>query len=253
MRPRKVPNRDAQRGASAGGSRRAGTLQIVAVLLSVAALITLLLVVREYRLHRDASQLLYTRLVKSRDVAIAARSAISALTDAEIREQYYVLTGETVYSEAYADDTRKWQDEFAALELVAVKTPSSPLVHDLSEAGGRTLDELAQTIAISDKDGRDAALARIRKGSGLVYLGKARDLAVQIEHLEEEALDDSSKMLTLLGLRAIERIAAASIALFCFSFAAVVLPIFNRRRERAIEAEADARRHHLDRGVLKAD
>jgi hypothetical protein len=49
---------------------------------------------------------IYTQAVKQRDISDTVRNAVSALQDAELREQDYVLTGETTYSEAYADDIR---------------------------------------------------------------------------------------------------------------------------------------------------
>src|SRR5271170_6499246 len=90
-----------------------------AAFLMAAAIATIVLAGREYRRDKDACQLLYTQSVKMRDIVDNANNALSALIDAGIREQDYVLTGETVYSEAYADDIRNWRDEYAALELVA--------------------------------------------------------------------------------------------------------------------------------------
>src|SRR5579863_8206324 len=92
-----------------------------AAFMPIAAVAVLGLIVRECLRDSDAYRLLYTRSVKKHDIVDAARNALSALSDAEIREQNYVLTGETVYSAAYADDIRAWEDESAALELVAIK------------------------------------------------------------------------------------------------------------------------------------
>src|ERR1700721_3145849 len=94
-------------------------IQTVAVLLIVAALVIVLFAAREYRRERNSSQLGYTRYVKLHDIDDSARSSLAALQDAEVREQNYVLTGETVYSEAYAASVRDWQDEIGTLELVA--------------------------------------------------------------------------------------------------------------------------------------
>lgn len=113
-----------------------GKIQIgAAVLLLIAAAATMALVVREYRRDSDACRLLYTRSVKKHDIAEAARNALFALNDAGIRAQDYVLTGETVYSEAYAEDIRTWQNESGALELVAANDPATALVRDFLESG----------------------------------------------------------------------------------------------------------------------
>jgi hypothetical protein len=105
-------------------SRNIQTAVALAVLIAAAG--TLAVVIRKYRRDVDACRLLYTRSIKKKDIVDSARNALSALNDAELREQNYVLTGETVYSEAYADDIRAWQDESASLGLVAVKDRRPP-------------------------------------------------------------------------------------------------------------------------------
>src|ERR1700728_3281097 len=86
------------------------------IFLLIAAVVTGLWEIREYRRDRNQFRLSYTRATKKRDIVDAARNALSALGDAELRAEDYVLTGETVYSEAYAEDIRTWEDESAALE-----------------------------------------------------------------------------------------------------------------------------------------
>ena len=134
---------------------------------------------REYRSYRASSNLVYTRSVKKRDIVDAARNALSALTDAELQEQDYALTGETVYSEAYAGDVRTWGDESAALGLVARNDPAKALVDDFSKAGAQAMSELALVVSLYDNKGREAALDRIRKSSGIVYLDQARSRVVE--------------------------------------------------------------------------
>src|ERR1700683_2996435 len=138
-----------------------------AALLLIAAGATMVLDVREYRRGSDGYSRSYTRSTKKHDIVDAARNALSALADAELRVQDYVLTGETVYSEAYAGDLRTWEDESAALELVAANYTATPIVQDFSKAGKRTLSELALLLSLYEKSGREAALDRIRKSSGI--------------------------------------------------------------------------------------
>jgi CHASE3 domain sensor protein len=188
-------------------------IQTAAILLLIAAVGMLALVIHEYLRDRDACQLLYTRSVKKRDIVDAARNAISALNDAELREQNYVLTGETLYSEAYADDIRTWQDELASLQLVARNDPATPLVEDFSQAGTRTVSELTLVVSLYEKSGRDAALERIRKSSGIVYLDQARSNVAKIQEIDGGANDLTRQMVTRT-LSYFRRLAAGAAALF---------------------------------------
>ena len=77
-----------------------------AALLFVAAIAAMVLAVWVYRRDREAVRLLYTVSTKKRDIGDATRNVLAALADAEIQAQGYALTGETVYSEAYASDVR---------------------------------------------------------------------------------------------------------------------------------------------------
>jgi CHASE3 domain sensor protein len=199
--------------------------------LLIAAVATILFVVREYMQGRDASRLSYTRSVKKRDIVDAARNALSALTDAELRSQDYVLTGETVYSEAYADDIRNWQDESAALDLVARNDPAAPLVQDFSKAGTRTLSELAAVVSLYDGTGRDAALERIRKSSGVVYLDQARSSVARILEVDGGALDGTSQIVTR-AVSLFRRLAAGAVALFFITVVGSLLLMLEMRRGR---------------------
>ena len=92
----------------------------------VGAFIILAFVGWKYRRDRVRYQNVYTLTVKKRDISDTARKAMSALQDAAMRQQGYALTGETAYSEAYAEDVREWQDEFGTLEIVAEHDPATP-------------------------------------------------------------------------------------------------------------------------------
>lgn len=207
-------------------------LQIgVAALLLIAAVATLGLVLRKYRRDSDEWQLLYAHSVKRNDIVDAARNALSALISAEIHEQDYVLTGETVYSEAYAEDVRDWQDESAALELVAKNDPATVLAQDFSKAGKRTLDELAQVVSLYEKGGREAALDRIRKSSGIVYLDQARDIVVKIREVDGGGFYGTTEIITR-AVSSFRRLAAGASALFLLSVAGTLLLIVETRRVR---------------------
>jgi CHASE3 domain sensor protein len=207
------------------------TIRIGAVLvLLVAAAGTLALMIAEYRRDSDRCRLLYTRYIKKKDIIDNARNALAALNDAELRAQNYVLTGETIYSEAYADDIRAWQDESGSLELVAIKDPATPLAQDLSKAGTRTMNELALVVSLFEKNGREAALERIRKGAGIVYLDQARSSVGKIQDID--GAPDLTMAIILRSLLSLRRLAEGAVVLFLFVVAGTVLLVLDLRRGR---------------------
>jgi CHASE3 domain sensor protein len=200
------------------------------VLLLVAAIVTMAFVTREYRRDRDASRLLYTGTVKKHDIVDAARNSLSALTDAELRAQNYVLTGETVYSEAYEEDIRNWEDEEATLELVARKDPANQYVQDFTKAGKRTAGELGAVLSLYEKPGRDAALERIRRSSAIVYLDQARGSVTKI--LDVDGNFDGSRKIIDRADTSLRRLAEAAGVLAFLTVAGTLLLILQIRRER---------------------
>lgn len=206
------------------------SIRIGAALTVLAAIVAMALVARIYRRDRARWQNAYTRSVKKRDISDTARKAISALQDAELRAQDYVLTGETAYVEAYKDDLRVWQDEFGTLEIVAEHDAATPTVRDLSEAAMKVLDELAAVVELADKGSRDAALERIRKGSAIVYLEQARDLVANIQQQDGLAADEGDQTLIREVLQAHRRVAAAAAALFCLVVFGTLLLVLEMRR-----------------------
>jgi CHASE3 domain sensor protein len=168
-------------------------IQAAAMLLIAAAVGVMALVARTYWRDRNSYQRAYTEIVKSRDIVDTSRNAVSALQDAESQAQGYVLTGETSYSEAYAEDIRVWQDEFGTLELEAVHEPGTPLVKDLSKSGTRVLDELAAVVSLRTDGSTAEALDRLRKGSAIVYLEQARTAAEKLREGSSETANDADR------------------------------------------------------------
>jgi CHASE3 domain sensor protein len=207
------------------------TRTVAALLVMAAAAATLTLAILEYRRAGNVVGLMYTQSVKKRDIVDAARNALSALNDAELRAQNYVLTGETVYSEAYADDLRAWQDESASLVLVARNDPATPLAQDLSKAGTRTLNELALVVSLFEKSGRDAALERIRSSAGIVYMDQARNSVVKILEVDGRDVDGTYRLINR-ALSSFRRLAAVGGVLFLLVAACILLLVLEIRRER---------------------
>jgi CHASE3 domain sensor protein len=150
-------------------------LRSIAALLLIAASLTVAFAFRQYSRDKERAKAGYTNLIKQHDIVDAARNAFNALQDAEVREQNYVLTGETTYSEGYASSIRDWQDEIGTLVLVAEKDPSTPLARDIATAGDRTVKELAAIMALYEEGAHEKALDLIHKGSGIVYLDQAHE------------------------------------------------------------------------------
>lgn len=210
---------------------RAKFLTGSAIFLLMAATTVMVFVFREYRLARDASGSVYARSVKKRDIVDAARNAISALSDAEIREENYVLTGETMYSEAYADDIRTWQNEFGTLQLVAINDPASPLVRELSKAGTRTVSELASGLSLYDKGERDTVLERIRQGAAVVYLDQARNIVAMILELNGTGADSATPIISRSAYFR-RRLAESAAVLFILAIIGIFLLILEIRHNQ---------------------
>jgi CHASE3 domain sensor protein len=168
-------------------------------------------------------------VVKSRDIVDTSRNAVSALQDAESQVKSYVLTGETSYSEAYAEDIRVWQDEFGTLELEAVHSAAAPLVKDLSNSGARVLDELAAVVSLRNEGSSAPAMDRLRKGSAIVFLEQARTTA---EKLQEDSGQVASSIEVGLAMTVPARhrhLAEGAAALFVIALAEGLVLVLSAR------------------------
>jgi CHASE3 domain sensor protein len=172
-------------------------IRFIALSLLIAVAVTSVLVAREYRREQDYSDHVYTQLVRLHDMGGAARKAIDALENAEVSEQNYVLTGETIYFEAYTADIAEWQDEFSVLTIQAANGQVNQLLQDLGKTGDLTLKELALILTLYEGGSRDKALDRIRKGAGMVYLNQTRVSASAIlREVDGEVSDDHRKFMS---------------------------------------------------------
>ena len=149
--------------------------------------------------------------------------------------QDYVLTGETVYSEAYAEDVRSWQDESASLTLVATKDSATEFAQDLSKAGTRTMSELASVVALFEKNGREPALDRIRKSTAIAYLDQARNSVTKIEDYDGGRIDQTMPII-ITSLKALRRLAEGGAALFMLVAVGAVLLVLDGRRGKSAAA-----------------
>lgn len=201
------------------------TARIGAAVVVVGAAIIMFLAFREFRIGRRGIRASYTSLVKSRDVIDSARNSFHALSDAELRAENYVLTGETVYFEAYNRDIQDWQDESGTLEVIAAKDSA---VGDLLKAGQRTAGELAALISIYQKDGRDPAIARIGKSSSIVYLDQTYQQMTEIVRWHENYAIGSGMLKR--SDRSSFRLVVAAGGFFVLTIAALLILLLEARR-----------------------
>lgn len=205
-------------------------IRISAVVLLLGAIATMVLVVRQYRWGRTGIAAQYTRIEKERDILDTSRNALAALNDAALQAEHYVLSGETVYSEAYANDVREWEDECGTLVVVAEKDQATPMALGLQKAGRETLDELSAVMAVYDKSGRDQALDRIRKTSSIVYFNRARK---QVSDIIAAYPVDPGRPLLLRSDNVVPRLTEYAAGLFVMTVAALALVLGAARRFRA--------------------
>ena len=218
-------------------------IQTAAVLLLAAAIVVMAVVARTYWRDRDFYERAYTEVIKSRDIVDTSRNAVSALQDAEAQTQGYVLTGETSYSEAYAEDIRVWQDEFGTLELEAVHEPGTPLVKDLSKSGARVVDELAATFSLHDEGSTAAALDRLRKGSAIVYLEQARATAEKLREVSSDTANMTDRLIAMTAPARHRHLAEGAGALFGIALAEGLLLFLSTRAGRASDSGSREKRN----------
>ncbi len=194
--------------------------------LIVTAVAIALLAYREYRNQQKEADRAYTEIIKLQDRAVAARKAMAALEAAEVSEQNYVLTGETVYLEAYKTDIAEWRDELAVLQVQTEKGPLLPFVHEISQTGDRVVSELARIVSLYDGGARDKALDRIRNSAGIVYLDQARETMGKLEQMDDE---DASRAYSRFRLQRLHRLGISVAGLFCLTLAGACLLVLKSR------------------------
>lgn len=202
--------------------------QVGAALLFIATLALLVVEFVRFRAAGNSAKLGYTSAVKKHDIVDAAQKSLDALRDAELREQNYILTGETVYSEAYAEDIHTWQDESGTLALVTEHDPTALAAREFIQAGTRTADELAAIVGVYEKSGREAALQRISRSSGIVYLDQAGKHAADV--MQQDTRDAVSRGMVNRVLASFRSLAVGAGILALLSLAGSTLLFLTARR-----------------------
>lgn len=204
------------------------TIRIGSVVLLVASMAIAFLAYRQYRYGGNNVRKAYTRAVNNNDIVESARKAFTSLSDAELRAENYVLTGETIYSEAFREDQRTWEDESGTLEAIARKGHLLSLSEDFSKSGKRTMDELVAVVALYEKSGRDPAIDRIRKSSSIVYLDQSQKALTEMVR-ELGGGTTGSNIVQVRGIAAITRLTQLAAALFAIAFITAILSILGWR------------------------
>ena len=205
-------------------------IQAATVLLLGAAIVVMAVVARVYWRDRNFYERAYTEIVKARDIIDTSRNAVSALQDAESQALGYALTGETSYSEAYAEDIRVWQDESGTLEVEDIH---DQMVKDLSQSGARALDELAAVMSLRNEGSTASALDRLRKGSAIVYLEQARKIEDKLRMASSATANENDRRISVTAPPRHRHLAEGAGALFGIVLAEGLLLFLSTRGGRS--------------------
>ena len=204
------------------------TIRIGSAVLLIASIATILLLIRQYRFGMNRVRAAYATVVNNHDILDSARKAFASMNDAELRAENYVLTGETVYLEAFKEDQRTWEDESGTLDVIARKGHLQALSQDFTRFGKRTMDELAAVVALYEKSGRDPAIDRIQRSSSIVYLDQAQKALAAIVDDAGGGVAGNSQVVAR-SLASMKRVAEFGGVIFCIAFVAAVLSIVGWR------------------------
>jgi CHASE3 domain sensor protein len=149
------------------------------------------------------------------------------LRNAAFDEQNYLLTGDATWSDAYGKDVATWNDEHATLRLVAANDRMLPSVDTVESNGKRAVEEMEAVMSVIEQSGRNAALARLRMGTALRLINKARDGNSQIQ----DVYGGISTSPPQNGF--VTRIFEAAMALTVLGIAAGILANFSARGEHS--------------------
>jgi CHASE3 domain sensor protein len=204
------------------GMRKRTRLVAVAVLLAGSAAIVAG-AWREFRKQTRQADRFYTSRTKLQDRTVALREAMDSLQDAELREQDYVLTGETVYFEAWRKSTQKWRDEAGVLAVQSSDPGFTEMVRELTESGDRVVAEMTAIISTYDAGSHDKALERIRKSSAITYLDQVREKAALLERFDDQEAESTAyTLMASQPLHALAKYLAALFALMLVGLTALI-------------------------------
>src|SRR5438128_1083518 len=120
---------------------------------------------------------------------------LSAVRDAETGQRGYLLTGEPRYLEPYNAALAVIPERLRTLvALVGPGSAHTERVRLLQSAVSEKLDELRLLIDIRNREGLDAAIARVRTDRGKIAMDRIREICGQIIREEYSALVERSRL-----------------------------------------------------------
>jgi signal transduction histidine kinase/CheY-like chemotaxis protein len=228
--------------------KKAGWLAAAALILLIASIV---IVSRQFISMRESAR---SAVGETRQIVTALATLQQTVTDAETDQRGYILTGDSVYLEPFAEALRLVPGQLARLhDLMRALPDRQARLADLERAINAKLGELKQTVDLYKDRGPDAALAVVRFGIGKDLMAAIRRLMTELADLEEVRLNASQARDA--GLEREMLWGSASVGVFCIVLIALAggstLVEAVRRRQAAVtmqrlREEADAARSRME-------
>jgi len=228
--------------------QKAGWLAAAALILLIASIV---IFSREFIAMRESAR---SAVGETRQIVTALATLQQTVTDAETDQRGYILTGDSVYLEPFAEARRLVPGQLAMLrDLMRSMPDRQARLADLERAINAKLGELKATIDVYNERGADAALAVVRFGIGKDLMATIRRLMTELTDLEEARLNASQARDAILERQMVW--GSADIAAFCIVLIALAggstLAEAVRRRKAAVimqrlREEADAARSRME-------
>jgi PAS domain S-box-containing protein len=178
------------------------------------------------------------RVVHSQQVLNDLEDTLSTVKDAETGQRGYLLTGRPEYLAPY----EQARDQLAMqLTDLATLTADQPFFRErvprLHAAIDAKMQELAKTIALHDREGKDAALAEVLSDRGREAMSEVRSLTAEMiaEETRRVAARGVESEASAVGARLTLGVATA-VDLLLVAFVAILIQRDVTRRERHAEA-----------------
>jgi signal transduction histidine kinase/CheY-like chemotaxis protein len=228
--------------------QKAGWLAAAALIFLIASIV---IFSRQFVTMRESAR---SAVGETRQIVAALATLQQTVTDAETDQRGYILTGDSVYLEPFAEALRLVPGQLAMLrDLMRAMPDSQARLADLERAINAKLGELRATIDLYKERGADAALAVVRFGIGKDLMATIRRLMTELTDMEEARLNASQTRDAILERQMVW--GSAGIAAFCIVLIALAggstLAEAVRRRKAAVimqhlREEADAARSRME-------
>lgn len=129
------------------------------MIISIAATITTVLIVNQFVKVRAQAQV-------TNQIRQDLQTFGQAFTEAETRQRGYLLTGDEAYLVPYQAAVKTLPGRLDSLEKLAVGTPAAANIAKLRAPLVDKLAELAETVAMRQSQGQEAALGLVSSGRG---------------------------------------------------------------------------------------